>query len=192
MNRRPFIALLLAVPFAARGAAAEDAQAALRSTIDAVLDVANGVSSRGALATSARSLLVSRVSFETMTRRAVGVGWRTFDAAQQKKATDLFTTLVIRTYSNKFTPGEKPSIEYKAATSPATGRVDVPTSLIYKGSRYSVTYRMEQIGGWKIADVVIEGVSLIANYRSQLDASFKQGGAEAVIRSLEQSVSRPS
>jgi phospholipid transport system substrate-binding protein len=40
--------------------------------------------------------------------------------------------------------------------------------------------------------VVIEGVSLIANYRSQLDASFKQGGAEAVIRSLEQSVSRPS
>jgi phospholipid transport system substrate-binding protein len=70
--------------------------------------------------------------------------------------------------------------------------VDVPTTLVYKGGRYAVTYRMEQIGGWRIADVVIEGVSLIANYRSQLDATFKQGGVEAVIRSLEQSVSRPS
>jgi phospholipid transport system substrate-binding protein len=38
---------------------------------------------------------------------------------------------------------------------------------------------------------VIEGVSLIANYRSQLDAQFKKGGANAVISSLTQSVSRP-
>jgi phospholipid transport system substrate-binding protein len=192
MNRRPFIALILAAPLAAHGGAAEDAQAALHSTIDEVLAIANRASSRSALASSARSLLQRRVSFETMTRRAVGVGWKQFSAAQQAKATDLFTTLVIRTYSNKFTPGQTAAVDYKAAVSPASGRVDVPTTLIYKGSRYSVIYRMEQIGGWRIADVVIEGVSLVANYRSQLDSNFKQGGAEAVIRSLEQSVSRPS
>ncbi|GEP43288.1 MlaC/ttg2D family ABC transporter substrate-binding protein [Brevifollis gellanilyticus] len=192
MNRRPFIALILAAPLLTHGAAADEAQATLRSTIDEVLGIANGASSRSALASSARSVLQRRVSFETMTRRAVGVGWKQFSSAQQAKATDLFTTLVIRTYSNKFTPGQTATIDYKAATNPASGRVDVPTTLVYKGSRYSVIYRMEQIGGWRIADVVIEGVSLVANYRSQLDASFKQGGAEAVIRSLEQSVSRPS
>ncbi len=192
MNRRPFIALILAAPLATRGAAADEAQATLRSTIDEVLAIANQASSRSALASSARTLLQRRVSFETMTRRAVGVGWKQFSSAQQAKTTDLFTTLVIRTYSNKFSPGQTASVDYKAATNPASGRVDVPTTLVYKGSRYSVIYRMEQIGGWRIADVVIEGVSLVANYRSQLDVSFKQGGAEAVIRSLEQSVSRPS
>ncbi len=192
MNRRPFIAMILAAPLVTRGAAAEEAQAALRSTIDEVLTIANRASNRSALANSVRSVLERRVSFETMTRRAVGVGWKQFSSAQQSKASSLFTTLVIRTYSNKFTPGDTASVDYKAATNPASGRVDVPTTVVYRGSRYAVTYRMEQMSGWKIADVVIEGVSLVANYRSQLDASFKQGGAEAVIRSLEQSVARPS
>ena len=82
-------------------------------------------------------------------------------------------------------------MSYQAAVAPAAGRVDVPTKLVYQGSRYSVTYRLEQEGSWKITDVVIEGVSLIANYRTQLDAKFKAGGAPAVITSLEQSVSRP-
>jgi len=67
----------------------------------------------------------------------------------------------------------------------------VPTSMLYQGGRYSVTYRMEQAGGWRIVDVVIEGVSMIANYRTQLDAQFKKGGANAVISSLSQSASRP-
>lgn len=192
MKRRPFFLLLAATPLMSWAGPADEAQASLRSTIDEVLAVADRVADRAALATKVRTLLKSRISFETMTRRAVGVGWRQFSSSQQARATELFTTLIIRTYSNKFTPGERPQITYKAATSPAAGRVDVPTTLVYKGSRYAVVYRMEQISGWRIADVVIEGVSLVANYRSQLDATFKQGGAESVIRSLEQSVSRPS
>jgi phospholipid transport system substrate-binding protein len=67
--------------------------------------------------------------------------------------------------------------------------VDVPTTVVYQGNRYTVTYRMEQ-PGWLITDVVIEGVSMIANYRTQLDSVFKKGGADAVIKSLEQSVSK--
>ena len=98
---------------------------------------------------------------------------------------------MIRTYSNKFTPGEHPAINYKAAVSPAPGRVDVPTTLLYQGSHYSVTYRMEQESSLRVVDVVIEGVSMIANYRSQLDAQFKRGGASAAIASLEQSVAHP-
>jgi len=190
-----YITALLFVLVALVGQAAEftaDAEKYLRSTVDEVLSVADRASDRHTLADKVRPILLRRVSFDAMTRRAVGPGWRQFTPDQQKKATQLFATLVIRTYSNKFTPGEKPVVSYKAALSPASGRVDVPTGLVYKGSRYSVTYRMEQEGGWKITDVVIEGVSMIANYRTQLDAQFKKGGAHAVLTSLEQSVSHPS
>ncbi|MBV6500298.1 MAG: hypothetical protein CJBNEKGG_02774 [Prosthecobacter sp.] len=193
MKRRSFLPIFLTFPAAGFCASSTSAaEARLRTAIGEVLAVADRVTSRSALATTARSILQRHVSFETMTRRAVGVGWRQFNAAQQKRATELFTTLVIRTYSDKFTPGEHPVINYKNAVAPAAGRVDVPTTLVYKGSNYAVTYRMEEIGGWKIADVIIEGVSLVANYRTQLDSTFKQGGAAAVIRSLEQSVARPS
>jgi phospholipid transport system substrate-binding protein len=170
-------------------AATAEAQAKLKGAVNQVLTVANNSGSKAAIATSVRPLLQRYISFETMTRRAVGPGWNTFNAAQKSKAMQLFTTLVIRTYSNKFTPGQTPEIQYRTATEPAAGRVDVPTTVVYQGNRYTVTYRMEQ-PGWLITDVVIEGVSMIANYRSQLDATYKKGGADAVIKSLEHSVSK--
>jgi phospholipid transport system substrate-binding protein len=194
MNRRFFLACILTVPLLQGhvfASAISDAEQRLHGAINDVLAVAKNAPSGSALAEKARPVLQRHVSFETMTRRAVGVGWRQFTADQQKKTVQLFTTLMIRTYSNKFTPGEQPEVQFRKAVAPAEGRVDVPTTLVYAGSRYNVTYRMEQAGGWRIVDVVIEGVSLVANYRSQLDATFKKGGAAAVVSSLEQSASRP-
>ncbi|MFN0076537.1 MAG: phospholipid-binding protein MlaC [Prosthecobacter sp.] len=190
MTLRSLLTLLMVASPLTLSAQLAEAQTRLKTAVNEVLAVADR-STRGTLAESLRPVLQRQVSFETMTKRAVGPGWRQFTPVQQKQATQLFTTLIIRSYSNKFTPGEHPAITYLNPVSPAAGRVDVPTSMVYKGSQYTVIYRMEQVEGWRIADVVIEGVSLIANYRSQLDAQFKKGGANAVISSLTQSVSRP-
>lgn len=193
MNRRSLLTFVVSIVCSSVSwsAPATEAEPFLKQAVDEVLAVSDRASNASALADKVRPILQRYISFETMARRAVGPGWRQFAPDQQKKATQLFTTLVIRSYSSKFTPGERPVMSYQAAVAPAAGRVDVPTKLVYRGSRYSVTYRLEQEGSWKITDVVIEGVSLIANYRTQLDAKFKAGGAPAVISSLEQSVSRP-
>ena len=45
--------------------------------------------------------------------------------------------------------------------------------------------------GWRVTDVVIEGVSMVANYRGQFDAQFLSGGAAAVLGSLKKSVTNP-
>ena len=188
MTLRFLLPLLLAATPLAASAQIAEAQARLKTAVTEVLTVADRAGNRSALPEKLRPVLQKYISFDTMTKRAVGPGWREFTPAQQQEATQLFATLIIRSYSGKFTPGEHPEITYLAATEPAAGRVDVPTSMVYKGSHYSVIYRMEQM---RITDVVIEGVSLIANYRSQLDSQFKKGGANAVISSLTQSVSRP-
>jgi len=180
--------LLCATSLPALHAASDTAKARLETAVNEVLDVANRATSTSALAKDLRPVLLKSISFEAMTRRAVGPGWRQFSDAQRKKATELFTTLIIRTYSAKFTPGERPRIEYKSAATPAPGRVEVPTTLLYQGSRYEVVYRMEQSENWRITDIVIEGVSLIANYRTQFDAQFKKGGAGAVLASLTQTL----
>ncbi len=191
MTLRFLIPLLLAAAPLAVNAQLAEAQSRLKSAVTEVLTVADRTGNRSALPDSLRPVLQKHISFETMTKRSVGPGWKQFTPEQQQQATQLFSTLIIRSYSSKFTPGEHPAITYQTAVEPAAGRVDVPTSMVYKGSHYTVIYRMEQVQGWRITDVVIEGVSLIANYRSQLDAQFKKGGANAVISSLTQSVSRP-
>ena len=168
-----------------------EAEKCLKKAVSEVAQIADHAANSGELALSVRPVLVNIISFEIMTRRAVGPGWREFTGAQQKEATDLFTTLIIRTYASKFTPGEFPEITYKTPISPLPGRVEISTSILYKGSYYEVIYRQEESVAWRITDVVIEGVSMIATYRTQLDAQFKQGGAPAVISALKKSVAAP-
>ncbi len=191
MTLRFLLPLILAATPLAVSAQLAEAQSRLKSAVTEVLTVADSAGNRSTLPDRLRPVLQKHISFETMTKRSVGPGWKQFTPEQQQQATQLFSTLIIRSYSSKFTPGEHPDITYQAAVSTAADRVDVPTSMVYKGSHYTVIYRMEQMQGWRITDVVIEGVSLIANYRSQLDSQFKKGGANAVISSLTQSVSRP-
>jgi phospholipid transport system substrate-binding protein len=192
MKRRLILTLLLIASFgsALANPASEQAQARLRAAVDEVLALARKAKDQATLMKQIGPVLNKHISFEVMTRRAVGPGWRQFNPADQKRAIDLFTTLVIRSYGSKFTIGVQPEVQYKSASSPTAGRVDVSTTTVYQGSRYSVVYRMEETEAWRTTDVVIEGVSMVANYRSQLDPVFKRGGVAAVLSSLEQSAAR--
>lgn len=192
MNPRSL--LLLILPFlliqGTVRASTEEAEKRLKASVEKVVAVAKSAPDRKALIAGVKPVLENILSFDAMTRRAVGPGWRQFTPEQQKEAIRLFTTLILRTYTAKFTPGELPGVEYKTASSPAPNRVEIPTTSLYKGSRYDVIYRLEETDGapWRITDVVIEGVSMVANYRTQFDSQFKQGGADAVIAALNRSV----
>ena len=193
MKTRPALLVLAILASAATSFAASvpDAENFLKKSVGEVVNIAKSAPNSGALTESVRPVLLKTISFDAMTRRAVGPGWRQFTPDQQREATRLFGSLIIRTYVAKFTPGEWPEIAYKAATMPSHDRVEIPTTTLYKGSKYNVTYRLEEIEGWRITDVVIEGVSLVANYRTQFDGEFKQGGADAVLNALKRSVSTP-
>jgi phospholipid transport system substrate-binding protein len=186
-----FLILVLASALAVvTRASNEDAETTLRAAVDQVLTVAQKAKSGSSMADQITPVLLRYVCFESMTRRAVGPGWRQFTPDQKAEATKLFTKLIIRSYSEKFTPGEQPDTKFLKSSSPGAGKVEIPTITVYKGSRYNVTYRMEDRGKWMVTDILAEGVSLVANYRAQFDALVKKGGAGAVIASLKQSVER--
>ena len=190
MKRAVLTLLLTSALVVLSRASTEDAERALRTTVDQVLAVTNKAKGGRTMAEQLTPILVRHICFESMTRRAVGPGWRQFTPEQKTEATDLFTKLIIRSYSEKFTPGERPEIKYLKATSPGAGKVEIPTTTVYKGNRYNVTYRLEDRGKWLVTDILAEGVSFVANYRAQFDALVKKGGAVAVLDSLRQSVAR--
>jgi len=171
-------------------ASTPEAEAFLKKSVNEVVAIASKSKTGAELAERVRPVLVRTISFPDMTRLAIGPGWRAFSDADREQSTALFTTLIIRTYSSKFTPGELPEVAYQSATSPAPGKVEVSTNTLYQGSRYEVVYRLVDLPGkgWRVTDVVIEGVSMVRNYRDQFDAQFKSGGAPAVLRSLEKTV----
>ena len=190
MKTLPLIVLALAAALQPALASTAEAENFLKQSVDRVVAIAEASPDSLTLEKKITPVLLNVISFDAMTRRAVGPGWRQFTAPEREEAVRLFTKLIIRTYSNRFTPGELPEIDYRSATSPEPGRVEVNTTTTYKGSKYSVVYRLESKDGapWRITDIVIEGVSMIANYRTQLDTQFKSGGAAAVISSLQKSL----
>jgi phospholipid transport system substrate-binding protein len=189
--RFPILAALsLALLALSARASTQDAEAFLKKSVNEVVAIASKSQNSTELAERVRPVLVRTISFPDMTRLAIGRGWREFSEAERDRATALFTTLIIRTYSSKFTPGELPEVAYKSATTTAPGKVEVSSSTLYQGSRYEVVYRLNDLPdkGWRVTDVIIEGVSLVRNYRDQFDAEFKSGGVSAVLRSLEKTV----
>lgn len=189
--RKLLPSLLLAMMVPASPVFAADAEVTLREGIGKAIAVAERSQGGLALADQLQPILEKYISFEAMTRRAIGPGWRQIAAAQQQEAVKLFTKLIIRSYSNKFTPGAKTLVDYRKASSPGAGKVEIPTIMTYRDTRYNVVYRMEDRGGrWVITDILAEGVSLVANYRAQFDELFKKGGADAILDSLRRSVSQ--
>jgi len=182
-----FLIVGLLSPFA--HAANDAAEKRLKASVDEVVAIVKQAKTRDALIAAVKPPLEKILNFGVMTRRSVGPSWRQLTPAQQQEATKLFTVMILRTYTAKFTPGEFPLVEFKPSSSTAPGRVEVPTTAMYRGSRYDAVYRMEdQDGNWTITDVVIEGVSLVADYRSQFDAEFQRGGAEGLLSAMRRSV----
>jgi len=191
MITRLLIATIALVLLQARASADSPAEQRLHQALDESLSIAESAPTTTVLIQKLRPILEKNISFSAMTRRAIGPGWKQFSPDQQKKAIELFTELIIRRYAGRFTIGEHPAVTYKAATTPAPGHIEIPTTLLYKGSRYEVIYRFDQSENWKITDIVVEGVSFIGNYRSQFDAQFQKGGPTAVLSSLTNAMQNP-
>ena len=166
----------------------------LRSEVDQVLAIAYSGQSNENLADRVRPLLQKDFAFELVTRQAIGPGWRQFSPSEQQKITDLFSRLVIRIYAARVVGTQRPNITYGKTVTLAADRCEIPTRVIAAGGDrpYAVVYRLVNLSGsWRIYDVLIEGVSFVANYRAQFDELVQRGGAPAVIKTLEAKLAEP-
>ena len=181
-------ALFIVAVVAPCRAATDTPETILRRGVDEVMAVVYDPSPGEApLSVRVKPVLQKYFDFAGITRRAVGPGWRQLSSAQQKQATELFGEVVLRTYADRFQPKEKPTISYGKVVELSARRRELAQTVGYLGQNYSVAYRMEQqsSGGWLVYDIIIEGVSMVSNYRAQFEAVLQKGGPESLLKSLE-------
>ena len=123
--------------------------------------------------------------FQEIAKRALGRHWQSLSAGEQGEFVLLFTDLLERAYLVKIErySGEPivytgDSIEGELAT--------VKTKFITKqGTEMPIEYRLLRHGDrWLVYDVFVEGVSLIANYRTQFDRIMRTGSYQELARRL--------
>lgn len=126
-------------------------------------------------------------NFARMTQLAVGRNWRDASDAQKKALTDEFRTLLVRTYSTSLTQFRNQTIDVKPLKlAPADAEVVVKTQINQPGGQpVPIDYSMEKTpNGWKAYDVLIDGVSLVTNYRSSFNTEIQKSGIDGLVRSL--------
>jgi phospholipid transport system substrate-binding protein len=137
----------------------------------------------------AEEKVLPHVDFEEATRLAVGRGWTQATPEQRKKLVTEFRNMLVRTYSNAITAYQGQTMKVMPVRmKPGDTEVTVHNQFIRPGGKpVLLDYSMRKTdAGWKIYDIVVEGVSLVLTYRSEFDAVVKQEGIDGLIKRLSQ------
>ncbi|MCX7089448.1 MAG: ABC transporter substrate-binding protein [Methylococcales bacterium] len=120
------------------------------------------------------------VDFNRMSALVLGQNWKQASSDDRVRFTKEFQTLLIRTYSRAFVEFKDWSVRYLPLNmeSGAT-KVIVNTEVLQPGIQpIGVSYRMVLVDGvWKAYDIMIEGVSLVTNYRSSFNTEIARTGS---------------
>jgi phospholipid transport system substrate-binding protein len=119
-----------------------------------------------------------------LSRRALAVNWDKFSAEQQQRFTDAFLALLQNTYLDRIESYTDEKVHYLEEKMLAADRAEVSTVVSGKGKEIPISYRLRDAGGWKVYDVVIEGVSLVQNYRNQFAQILMNQSPDALIDML--------
>ena len=132
------------------------------------------------------TILHQLFDFQEMSRRALGANARRY-SDRLAEFTPLFVALLEQAYIGKLEENGDGKIQYlKEIVDDQDVEVDTKTRL-KDGSEYSVTYKLKfSPTGWRAYDVVVEGVSLVNNYRSQFDRFLSQKSFDELLQVLRE------
>ena len=134
-------------------------------------------------------VIESNYDMTILIRRAVGRNWSLMNSAQQEKIVALIKVLVLRTYADGLTGTVRPSVDFLDAVEVSDKRIEVPSIMKLDNQKFYVLYRLGLTRtGWQIYDIVVEGISIVSNYRQQFADHFRRGTPEELIKKLENMV----
>ena len=189
-NIRQFLALSAIAIAGAVGAADTAPEAVVRETTSDVLAAIANNPAPATLRQVAESKVVPHFDFRKMTQLAAGRVWNQATPEQQTQLVGEFQRLLVRSYTQSLGAANHSAAKVAVQPSPVSGsdETTVRTTVTEPGRRpVAIDYRMAKSdGNWKVVDVMVENISLVTNYRDWFATRAKEGGVEAVIRSLSE------
>jgi len=119
-------------------------------------------------------------------KRALARHWQTLKPEQRQEFSALFADLVERSYVGKIEAYSGEKVAYVGDTIEGD-QATVKTKLVTKsGAEIPIDYRMQKEGDrWRVYDVLIEGVSLVGNYRTQFNKIIQQSGYDELVKKMK-------
>ncbi len=180
---------LLAGPTAS-AARADEPMGVVKGTVNQALDVLrNKQAPLAQRQDQLRQIVAASFDFKEMARSALGYHWRQISPAQQDEFTKTFVAFIEDSYLSKLNEFTNQQVEFVTTKSLGQGYAQVNTDIVKPGSSEDATklnFLLEQEGStWKIYDVTVDAISIIANYRNQFNRVMNNKGYDTLISDLK-------
>jgi phospholipid transport system substrate-binding protein len=132
--------------------------------------------------------VVPHLDTELMAAQVLGRYWRGASDAQRKQFTEEFKSLLTKTYAAVFRRYANQTVTVLATQAGGSSdRAVVPTTIKSAGEQdIRVDYRVRQTRGeWLVYDVVVDGISLLINYRSEYSNFLQRNSLDKLINRLQ-------
>jgi phospholipid transport system substrate-binding protein len=126
-------------------------------------------------------------NFSAMTALAMGQNWNKATPEQKKRLIEEFKTLLVRTYASALAAYSEQKLDFRPLRAkPTDTDVVVNVRVLQPGTQpVPIDYSMEKTAtGWKVYDVMVGGVSLVANYRTEFNHAVRESGIDGLIKNL--------
>lgn len=138
-------------------------------------------------------IVLPNFDFERMSKLVLGKNWSKASESQQNEFVSVFRNLLVRTYATAIAKavlkegGVK--INYLPVSAEADAKwVTVKTQVQYQTESFAIDYNVypdPNTNEWKVFNVVVEGISLVTNYRTEFNNDISSIGMEKLIEKIK-------
>lgn len=184
-----FVAVVPPLPVVAAGPATE----AVMSTINEVIRLLEDKELKKPAKSEERrrqleKVIGDRFNYDEMAKRSLGGQWRRLDDAERKEFVELFQRLLSKSYLRKIEEYAGEQVHYLSERL-EEGFAEVRTKIVSGKAEISLDYRLlNTTSDWRVYDVVVDGVSLVNNYRGQFARILRSSSYADLVEQLRKKV----
>jgi len=167
---------------------ADDPMSVVKATVNQALEVLRDKSTPLAQRQDKlRQIVAATFDFTEMAKSALGYHWKQITTAQQQEFTTAFVAFIEDSYLSKINDYSGQQVNFLRASNEGAQYAQVNTDIVQpKGEAIHVNYRLlQEDSTWKIYDVTVDAISIIANYRNQFNRVMNNKGYDTLISDLK-------
>lgn len=164
----------------------------IKNIVDKVLNILKDPKYKGKNKTQQRRAALRKeiekvFDFEEMSKRSLGVYWKDRTPQEKNEFIALYKDLLERSYIEKIESYTDEEVIYTDEKIEDGKYAEVKTKVITKEKKeIPIDYRLYFTGkDWKVYDIVIEGVSLVNNYRSQFSKIIRNNSYQELVKRMK-------
>jgi phospholipid transport system substrate-binding protein len=123
--------------------------------------------------------------YVALSRLTLGRNWRKFNGDQKKEFVQLYRSILEKAYLDRILAYTDEKVTFDKETMLSEKKAEVQTHILTKSVEIPIFYRVYlKDGKWRVYDVIIEGISLVKNYRTQFREILANNPPEEVLEIL--------